>query len=283
MTDDPSRTAELVCFVRATDQKQPPDERVLDDPYAPRFLSMLTRVPFATLVGGLRDSADRLAAGIGHYVLARHRAIDDALLEALPRVEQVVLLGAGYDSRAWRFAEAIAQRPVFEVDHPATSARKARIMEGVEVPDVDRRVVTIDFRHDALEDRLGRAGFQPGAPTFFVWEGVSMYLTRAAVKGTLSGLSALGGPGSRVAMDYWYLLDTPDPIGTAHRMSGGLLHLLGEPLTFGIHPEDVGSFMGREGWTVVDVAGQDELSRRYLPPGRPMYPAVYVVVAERGQ
>lgn len=281
MTDDPSRTAELVCFVRATDQKQPAEERVLDDPYAPRFLSMLTRVPFATLVGGLRDTADRLAAGIGSYVLARHRAIDDALLAALPEVEQVVLLGAGYDSRAWRFADAIGGRPVFEVDHPATAGRKARIMEGVDVPEVDRRIVTIDFRHDRLDERLASAGFQAGRPTFFVWEGVSMYLTRAAVKGTLSTLSRLGGPGSRLAMDYWFLLDTPDPMSTAHRMSGGLLHLLGEPITFGIHPEDVGPFMGREGWEVRDVAGDDELTRRYLPPGRPMYPAVYVVVAGR--
>lgn len=262
--------------MRALDQTRPPAERIVDDPYAPWFLGKLARAQLAA--GPL---AGAFLPALTGYIQARHRFMDDALQRALADggVEQVVVLGAGYDMRAWRFATALGARPVFEVDYPSTQHRKLRLLKGRPAPAVDVRRVEIDFQRQTLAGVLEPAGFRVGAPTFFTWEGVSMYLTRAAVKGTLSALHDLGGPGSRLTMDFWQLLDSPDLVATAHRVSAGFLHLLGEPITFGIHPEDAAAFLARLGWTVTDVADAAELARRYVRDGRPVYPANFVVQA----
>lgn len=269
--------------MRATDQARPPADRIVDDPYAARFLGALTR---AQLGGG--PLAGVLVPTLATYVLCRHRYMDDRLLEALAGgpdrapAEQVVVLGAGYDMRAYRFTTQLAGRPVFEVDYPSTAARKLRLLRGQTLPEVDVRRVAIDFQTQTLDEVLGLAGFRAGAPTFFTWEGVSMYLTRAAVKNTLTTLLRIAGPGSALTMDFWQYLDAPDLAGTAHRVSAGLLHVLGEPVTFALHPEDAPDFLRRLGWTPVDVATADELGRRYVKDGRGVYAANYVVTARAG-
>ena len=280
----PSQTAEAVCLMRATEQHRPPAERILDDPYAKLFLGQLARAALASweASGTLGDLAARLSPGLAAYVLTRHRFIDDRLRRALAGdVKQLVLLGAGYDSRAYRFAAPLKGRPVFEVDFPATSRRKARILarRAAALPATDVRRVEIDFEADALEDRLRDAGFKKGARTFFVWEGVSMYLTRSAVKATLTTIRHITAPRSELAMDFWHLLDAPDLIATAYRMSANLLSLFGEPVTFGIHPEDVGAFLERLGYRVRDLADTADLERRYVHDGRRVAPGSYLVHA----
>jgi methyltransferase (TIGR00027 family) len=285
MRDSPSVTAEAVCFMRAADQRRKPEFRILDDPLAKLFLGSALRATLGAVerTGKLGEFLAEDLLGIATYVLARHRFIDEALLEALAskEVEQVVLLGAGYDTRPYRFAEALGARPIFEVDHPSTGRRKAQIVK--EHPDLraptGHRLVEINFESESVDQRLIEAGFKKGARTFFIWEGVSMYLTRRAVQGTLTQLHALGGAGSDLCMDFWYFLDAPDLISTAHRLSVNLLHFLGEPITFGIHPEDGRPFLERLDYQVVDLADATELERRFVRDGRRVYPANFVVHA----
>ncbi|MES2644590.1 MAG: SAM-dependent methyltransferase [Myxococcota bacterium] len=277
----PSQTAEAVCYMRAAERARPAAARILDDPYAALFLGPLPRMALA--LGPLARAV--VLPGLATYIVCRHRLIDDALLTALrrsdDRIEQVVVLGAGYDARAWRFADVLGGRPVFEVDFPATQARKERLLRGRELPAVDVRRVPIDFQVDALDAVLAKAGFVPGRPTFFVWEGVSMYLRRAAVVATLEALHALGGASSVLAMDVWFLLDAPGFTATFHRAAASGLSLLGEPVTFGLHPAEVPSFLAEHGWTAVDVADPAELARRYIRDGRRIYPATAALVATR--
>lgn len=283
--DEPSTTAEAVCYMRATDQRREPKDRILDDPYAKLFLGPVFRGTLATLevTGRLGERAEQLLPGITTYVLARHRFIDDKIRASLDagEMEQLVLLGAGYDTRAYRFADLLDGRPVFEVDHPSTSRRKAEVIaeHASELPNPNVKRVEIDFQTQSLAERLAAAGFKTGRPTFFSWEGVSMYLRRDAVKATLRTLRELAAPGSGVAMDFWYLLDAPDFIATAHRMSANLLHFLGEPITFGIHPEDVGHFLERLGLEQRDLATAEDLERRYIHDERKVYAANYVLHA----
>ena len=124
----------------------------------------------------------------------RHRFIDEHLAAALDDgAAQVVLLGAGYDTRAYRFADQLAGRPVFEVDLAAISRAKAATIakHSDEFPETNVVRVEIDFETQALADVLADAGCEVGGLTFFVWEGVPMYLTRAAVKSTLDAVHAL--------------------------------------------------------------------------------------------
>lgn len=275
----------MVGLYRAAERRREAALRVLDDPYAKWFLGSFARAALATLeatgrLGRLAEEAG--PTGLSTYIVSRHRFIDDALKEALASgaVEQVVVLGAGYDTRAYRLAELLKGRRFYEVDFPATSRRKARIVEAhsEELPSVDVVRVEIDFLEARLEDALAAAGFQR-RPTFFIWEGVSMYLTRAAVKSTLGTLRTLGGAGSRLAMDLWFLLDSHDLMSTLRRVSPNLLHFLGEPITFGIHHEDVGPFLERLGFVTDDLADAAALEARYVKDDRRVYPACYVLTA----
>ena len=282
----PSRTAEATAFQRATERLLPARLRLVDDPWAEQFLRPGLRAALAAYrTSGLAQRADA-AFGLTHFVVTRHRYIDDRLGEALAAgAGQVVVLGAGYDSRAFRFADALGDRPVFELDHPATQGRKERILRRLArthpMPVVDVRRVAIDFERASLAKRLDAAGFDRSLRTFFVWEGVSMYLTRDAVKNLLATLAGIAPAGSEIAFDAWFLLDDPDLHATWHRLSANLLHVLGEPVTFSLHPEDAGPFLAPLGFTLGDVAQAHELERRYARRGRRLhvYPACYLATA----
>jgi len=282
----PSLTAEAVTMARALEHLKPPSERLIDDPWAELFLSAPARRALRAWSGSLTGRVlRRLGASGTTYVPLRHRFIDDHLLAALAGgADQVVLLGAGYDTRAYRFADELAGRPVFEVDLAAISRTKAATVDRNEreLPDANVVRVEIDFESQSLEDVLPAAGFAVGAPTFFVWEGVPMYLTRAAVKGTLDAVHALGGDGSGIAHDMWHLVDDPGPAGTARRSAPGALSLIGEAVTFGVHPEDYDAFLGRHGFRVVDLALASELRTRYAPDTTAVVDdSLYVLAAER--
>ncbi len=149
----------------------------------------------------LRDlAAQHDLGGLSAYVLCRHRFIDEHLLRALDDgVEQVLILGAGYDSRAYRFADR-AGRPSGVRGRPAAAvAAQGRDRRGasdrVRVG-LDPRV-EIDFRTQSLTERLDTAGFARGKRTFVVWEGVVPYLDSAAVDATLAALAACAAPARR--------------------------------------------------------------------------------------
>lgn len=282
---DASRTAELVCLCRALDQERPASTRLLDDPYAQAFLGPLFKTAGRTYAATQRLGG-RLFGGLGPsivtYIQVRHRFIDDALLAALARgVQQVVIAGAGYDCRAYRFAAALEGRPVYELDFPSTARRKASMVAKMqaELPKANVRRVQVDFRVEGPSQALARTDFDPAKPSFFVWEGVSMYLPRAAVKATLADLRSCAGPGSELAFDLWFLVDSPDIVSTAHRVSPSLLHLLGEPIVFGMHPEDLPDFLARQGLGAEEVVETEALAARYGLTTDAITPGVYVARA----
>lgn len=286
MREGPSKTAELVCFIRAADARETPARRIVSDSHAELFLSPLSRAALATwrVAGTVNRWAGDLSPGVSTFVLARHRFIDEALLSAVRRgsIEQVVLLGAGYDTRVYRFTEALTRTKVFEVDHPATARRKQAVLEAQVdlLPDPGNVTRTsMDFRTDDLREKLRAKDFDPTRPTFFVWEGVSMYLTRAQVKETLSTLRSLAATGSQLALDFWFLIDDPGLFSTVHRAGAHMLYFLGEPITFAIHPEDAEALLSRLGWCSTDTAHANDLEQRFVPDERRVSPANYVVLA----
>src|SRR4051812_24947166 len=123
----PSLTAEAVTMARALEHLKPEPQRVVDDPWAHLFLSPAARRTLAAWSGSLTGRVLRALGATGTtYVPLRHRFIDDHLRTALDAgIAQVVLLGAGYDTRAYRFADQLDGRPVFEVDLATISRSKA--------------------------------------------------------------------------------------------------------------------------------------------------------------
>ena len=211
-SDRPSSTAQWTILGRAIELNR--SDRIVSDEFAPVFLSAPSRAVLRTLSvsGPALRAAERMSlAGLATSGLCRSRFIDEQFLAALPDVEQVMILGAGYDTRAYRFATEIGPRPVYEVDLPPLSRRKAAVVAGRKdlFGHASIHRVEIDFREQSLPERLAGSGFLPGAPTFVAWEGVSMYLTRDAVDGTLAALASVCGPGSVLAMDFWQRVGGP--------------------------------------------------------------------------
>ena len=129
---------------------------------------------------------------------SHERLIDEHMRKALfEGIAQVVILGAGFDTRAWRIAGATR---IFEVDHPNTSAAKQRCLQDAKSL-APVRYVKVEFNSDNLDKMLASAGYDPMRRTFFLWEGVTNYLTEAAVRHTFSFVGK-AAPNSRIAFTY---------------------------------------------------------------------------------
>jgi methyltransferase (TIGR00027 family) len=284
----PSRTAVQNALFRALEARRPASGRVADDPLAVRFLSP----EFRLLAGAARiPAARRLIEGfIDHRwpcvrggVVARTRLIDEKIVAELPGVRQAVILGAGFDSRAYRLPP-MRQVTVFEVDHPATQAAKRRVVphtaggRGGQV-----RFVPVVFGADDPAGKLADAGFEPGAATLVLWEGVTNYLDPEAVDGTFRFLAAAVGPGSPVLFTY---VDRGIIDGTA-RFDGAETTLravrrVGEPFTFGLDPAEVPGYLADRGFGLEwDTAVSDAAARVYPAGACPSVPAYYHVAGAR--
>ena len=282
-----STTAELVTVWRAIELQRPPSQRIVSDEYAPAFLTAGGRAMVtASRWGGplLRRVQQRQLVGVGAFVLCRHRFIDDHLLAELAGgAQQVIVLGAGYDSRAYRFAAELDGRTVYEVDLPPLSRRKAAIVAAH--PEIFghtcvRRVET-DFRAQSLRTALIEAGFSVLGRTFVAWEGVVAYLDLEAVTSTLATVHELCGPGSVVALDLWDGAGGPGAAAAVRRIAAHAFAFVGEPVTFGLSGTLAGEFLETQGFTVFDLARAPELAARYSTDARPSEVSTYVLAARR--
>lgn len=283
-SDRPSLTAQWTALGRALELTREPSARIISDPLAPLFLDrvhaeLLHRATARPGLDVLRSVERSEFAAIGTSALCRHRAIDAALLEALPEVEQVVVLGAGYDTRAHRFATAIGSRPVFEVDLAPLLRQKASVVAAHPRRFRSRQVVRVetDFADRPLRTSLLAAGFRPGAPAFVAWEGVSMYLDRAAVAATVRDLAAIGGTGSVLAADFFRRVPARRPMDAFRRVAAGSLRLVGEPIRFEPDPSDAAELGNDAGFTLLDLIDANAMTRRHATDGRRCDPALYVL------
>lgn len=258
------RTAEIVALARAAGCLDPtinnPDflaADLLDGPLRMLLLPGIRRV--------VRASFERRVPGMFFYHQARTKYLDQLMLGSIQDVEQVVILGAGLDTRPYRFSSELAGRRVFEVDHPGTAAWKQSRLHRLGRPVQHITYITIDFNSESLEKKLADYGFDADAPTFFLWEGVVMYLQRQAVEDTLA-MIARAASGSSVAFDYVYRtsLERPqDYFGAEgyHRY----VSAREEPCLFGLDPDEVAPFLARHGLVLGSNVDSSELSR-LIPP-----------------
>jgi methyltransferase (TIGR00027 family) len=239
----PSRTSIMVAAGRAFGAREPDASVRNPDHLAERFLGpeereLIREHPIAAALEGdyQKGRQDMEVASTTNLMLVRTRFIDEHLLRALDQgATQVVILGAGFDTRGYRFQEQLRGKRLFEVDHHGTQEfKKRRVAEVLGNAPDHVTYVEIDFQKDKLADVLHRAGYQRSAQTFFVWEGVCMYLKEEAVRETLRFVAAESAPGSLLVLDYacQATLDVMNrfPNHPAHRFSTNW----GEPWFFGV-------------------------------------------------
>jgi methyltransferase (TIGR00027 family) len=263
-----SATAEIVCAQRAAETLRPPGHRLIDDPYARHFLTkggyrLLTANRLTAALA--RRGFDRLYPGYMAIVLLRNRWYEAALARALAGgVEQIVLLGAGYDTTSLRLR--LGGATLFEVDAPPTQQAKREVIRRHGLPDHAVRYVPCDFERDTLSERLREHGFDVGARSLVAWWGVSFFLSEDAVRQTMADVASLTAPGSLFLFDY---LDSGVVDGTTAfrgaRRARAAVARRGEAYRFGRTRDEAGQLLASFGFDVEQNLSVTELARLFTP------------------
>jgi len=265
----PSRTAERNALARALESRRPEDIRVCYDPLAKYFMGTGFAFVFnhRLLLRVLWWISNRVRPGLGSFVIARSRYMDDYLQTCINNgLEQLVILGAGYDSRAYRFDELRKGIKVFEVDYPATQRVKLEKLEKLFGSTPNHvTYVSIDFDKEKLPEKLFENAYDRKLTTLFIWEGVIYYITAEAVDEILAFVANNSGTGSSIIFDYL----PPSVLNRASELKGAKgvrkqVERSGEPLTFGIEEETIEEFLFKRGFCQVENVRSESFKGRYF-------------------
>lgn len=203
---------------------------------------------------------------IAPHILARSRYTEDRLVESIDLgVGQYVILGAGYDTFAFRNPEALSRLRIFEVDHPATQSAKVNRIGKLdwEIP-ASLHFVPFDFTGEGMGQALLASGYDPAVPALFSWLGVTYYLTRDEITCTLGEVSSLSSPGSSIVFDYPddSLFNDEAP-GRVRRMVA-LANASGEPMRTALTLTDLKTILNQTGFSIQEHLTPADIQSRYF-------------------
>ena len=264
-----SWTAEITAVFRAAESIRPSQRRLLTDSYATKFLRpslrLILKNRFLTKFA-LWLAIERRFPGATDTIVSRIRFVDDCLKNCIKNgIEQLVILGAGYDSRAYRFKE-LKDKKVFEVDHPNTQNLKKRKITNIFGHLPDHVVfVSVDFEKDRLIPTLCEGGYSPNLKTLFIWEGVCKYLTPTAVNDILSTVSSNSSKGSSIVFDYLFQSMIDGSSGS--KFTEKILNFQarkGEPYIFGLPEKNPEHLIMSKGFSLVKNVNAAKLKSMYF-------------------
>jgi len=260
-----STTADIMCLARAASYK---DKRECYS--GPDYIAYELVPGFFKLVVKSRRlfkilSRRFFSKGIYEYVIARTKYFDAAFTTALEQgFDQILIFGAGFDSRALRFGDLNKGTMVYELDAPITQQEKLKAYQSKKLPMHKSLIfVPIDFNKERLEDKMSQAGFVAGKETLYMLEGVTMYLSKDAVEATLRFVSNSSGKNSMVVFDHIYA----GVLRGENKYYGekGLYKRtakVGEEWTFALEENEAEPFLNKFGFTVKDYCNAHELEER---------------------
>ena len=263
---------------RGLESARPAQTRLFQDPLAGWFVSPAWRVALRgarfVVVRRAIEAIYDLVGGPGPRAsaIARTKLIDDIIGEAAPSIDQLVILGAGYDTRAHRL-DCLSDRAVYEIDHPNTQAAKRAVLARAKPPKATPpSYVAVDFERDDLAAALIASGYQPAQRSMFLWEGVTQYLSSEAVDKTLSAIHQAGRQGDTLVFTYVddaVVRGEHDRFPEAARWLHGTAKR-GEPWIFGLTTAHLRDYLRRRGFCLVSNLSTREAGERYFtPPRRP--------------
>ena len=276
---------EVATALRATEAFHSPEYRIYDAEFDYAVLHPLARLLLAPGVRRIIVTAlEKWAMGTPGMLLCRSRFIDDALVAALKDgAAQVVSFGAGFDTRAYRIP-GVEKARFFELDLPEPQGyKKSRIEKYFGALPEHVTYLPIDFDRQDLAAEMAAAGFQAGVKSFYIWEGVTQYITAEAVDATLAVVRQ-SGPGSRIAFTYIHegIIDGTDRSEVDQRIMARVARR-GMPWVFGLQPDRIDDWLAARGFRAMDGADAAEYRVRYAAPlGRELaiYGGERMVLAE---
>ena len=214
-----------------------------------------------------KDAAEKFQQLAYWYVILREKHGDEVIEKAIASgCQQVLLLGAGYDTRFFRLA-AIRDNsiPVFEVDLPATIEDKSRtlIARLGQIPE-NLSLISLDFNVDSLSS-IFDSGFQKSVPTAYIWQGVSYYLPRESVSHFFDFIRDRIAPNSV----FWFDGCSTAMISNSDRRPElayniDRLEEIGEPYLFGMDSDKMEAWLREKGFSDIEILQQDDLEVKFL-------------------
>jgi methyltransferase (TIGR00027 family) len=262
-----SRTAIMTCVSRAASALESSCHYRSDDRIAlrlvPTYMRLLLRIPL------LRKLLVQVIApkGIYQYTVARTKYIDAVYQGILDQgFDQVLIFGAGFDTRALRFQDRSGDTRIFELDVPITQQAKLGqyAKRGLEIPP-NVSFIAIDFDRESLPEKLDEAGFRRGAKSLFLLEGLLMYLQPESVEGTFQVIADFAGPGSTVVFDYVRAsVLRQEGLHYGEKQIRETVAKSGERWCFGLQEDEVAPFLEQYGLKVREHLNTQDLERLYF-------------------
>ena len=272
----PSRTALMTAVQRGHHYMTAPEPKILQDSLALALSGLenldeaqgyINQMLDAFTALSDRTTAETFMKRIDGSVCMRSRVVEEELARVKKNgIQQLVVLGAGLDSTAYRRTDLTEGLQVFEVDHPSTQAWKRERLEAAKIGIPDNLTfVSFDFEHQTLEQALKAGGVRFDVPTFFTWLGVHMYLTDEAVKSTLGVLGKFPKV-SEIVMDFIspsYVLDGEIAENSVEQLAK-VVSEMGEPLKSEYYEHELEALLNKVGFNEVKFLNAGWLVENYL-------------------
>ena len=269
-------TAQGVAKQRLIETIAKPDERIIFDPYAARFVLGANVIK---LMGHKLNVwlAKKLVPGFHEHLISRTRFIDDLIKRsAASEFEQYVILGAGYDCRAHRL-ELPSSLKIFEVDQSEVQARKRSKLPEEPPNSENITYVAVDFADQSLSEQLLKAGFDQSKSTVFTLEGVSQYIAKVAFTSIVKELATLAQTAdSIVFVSYVSELLKRNPkacFGTGYPNAEKRARLImygsekaGEPWISFYSEGEIDSVLSQSGYSIIENVTLKDLNSQYFTP-----------------
>lgn len=262
-----SRTAEFTCFSRACSYLESDSFYHSDDYISIRLIPKMLKLLIKS--GFIRHFFMKKMGptGIYEYVIARTKYFDEITKKTLDSgIEQVLIFGAGFDSRAIRFHEFAPDVKFFELDSPTTQNAKIKQYHDRNIPVNPNLIfISINFEKETILERLNDCGFHHGKKSLFILEGLIMYLNEKSVEETFNAVSQFAGSGSIIIFDSLFknVIKNGD-IYYGGRDISKLATKSKESYQFGLEKEDLDKFLEKFELTLLETLDADSLEKRYF-------------------
>lgn len=261
-----SMTARVARFTRAMSYYDNNPCYKTDDYIAPALLSTRYRIVVGNAITRFIYRKRYGTSGVYEYIVARTKLIDGMFQDLPGNIRQVLIFGAGFDTRAVRFKNSLADTTVFELDSPVTQQAKIKGFRkaNIELPS-NIKFIPIDFSEESLPEKLDAAGFRKNAANFCLLEGLTPYLSPEAVASTFSFLREYSGKGSLLVFDCIYAsVLRRENIYYGEEECYGYAVNYGEPFRFGIEKDGIGDFLSAYDFRLVEKYDAARMENQYF-------------------
>ena len=250
-----SETAVAVASLRALSNYENDEKFRCNDNYADLFLPDEKRT--ALKDGQTREMIKKaIPKGMYEYVISRTKYFDRVFIYAIKeKFVQIVFLGAGFDSRPYRFNELLDNTKVFEVDADATQKYKKSLLNNDKNEYKNIEYVSHNFEDESLFDKLKKHGYKQSDKTLFLWEGVSFYLTKEAVHRMLNDVRENSAHGSMICFDFQTMKSIEELIKTG---------LKEESIKFGIEEGKINDFVSSNKYYVIEHLDSKAIEQKFM-------------------